>query len=135
MELRHDHHRLAGAVLEGGVCQVSSTRRCSRHTQRDSIDSSLTDDKVLSDVRRLAMDRFGELGGRGCSVHEESRVKKLVDEITVSRENRPRPADESLSGRRGIGIIGVRTRPTPWVRIPLKLNTDSADGERGFRRR
>ena len=28
-----------------------------------------------------------------------------------------------------------KTRGTQWVRIPLKLNTDSADGERGFQRR
>ena len=60
------------------------------------------------------MDQFEELGGRVCSIREESRVKKLVDEITVSRENRPRPAGESVRGPRGIVIVGVRTGPTPW---------------------
>ena len=62
------------------------------------------------------MDQFEGLDGRVCSVQEESRVKKLVDEITVSRENRPRPAGESVRGPCGSGMIGARTRPTSWSR-------------------
>ena len=57
------------------------------------------------------MDQFEGLGGRVCSVQEESRIKKLVDEITVSRENRPRPAGESVRGPCGNGMIGGKSSP------------------------
>ena len=60
------------------------------------------------------MDQFEELGGRVCSVQEESRVKKLVDEISVSPENRPRLAGESVRGPSGSGIIATRTSPPSW---------------------
>ena len=105
-----------GSGSRTGSLSSSSTRRCSRHTSRDSIDSSPTDDELLSGFKLIMMGQFERPGGRGCGVQEENRIKKLVDEITVSRENRPRPAGESVRRPCGSGMIGARTRRTSWSR-------------------
>ena len=95
-------------------------------------------EKLVQFPQESSRDVLTEVLHRGAQQMLLTAIEAEVDDYLAARA-----ATVDAAGRRRVvrnGHLPTRAIQTPLgdvrvLRIPLKLNTDSADGERGFRRR